>query len=76
MLMKDVRNSSRCIWDSEEEAEKLWTRIKEFVPDEWRGKKVIGLNERWVFIINTMLYRRPPPPKISHINNKNSHICN
>ncbi|KAJ8298973.1 hypothetical protein KUTeg_023033 [Tegillarca granosa] len=42
----DIRNSSRCIWDSEEEATKIWKRIKKYVPDVWSNRDVMGLNER------------------------------
>jgi hypothetical protein len=44
--MTDVRNSDRCIIDSFEDAEKIWLRIKPFIPEKWSGHKVLGLNER------------------------------
>ena len=44
--MTDVRNNSRCIWDTFEEVDKIWKRIEPFVPDVWNNRKVIGLNER------------------------------
>ncbi|XP_005110744.1 probable prolyl 4-hydroxylase 3 [Aplysia californica] len=44
--MTDIRNSSRCIIDSEEYATELWRRIKDFVPPVFKGRKVLGLNER------------------------------
>lgn len=47
--MTDVRNSDRCIIDSVEEALKVWQRIKEYIPQEWDGRAVIGLNERYVW---------------------------
>ena len=46
MKMTDVRNSSRCIWDSVEEAYKIWERIKEHIPDIFKNRAVQGLNER------------------------------
>ncbi|KAK7098930.1 uncharacterized protein [Littorina saxatilis] len=49
-LMTDVRNSDRCIIDSIEEADKLWQRVKPFVPAEWNGHQVVGLNERLRFL--------------------------
>ena len=48
--MTDVRNNTRCIWDSQEEVDKIWNRIKEFVPPVWAGRKVMGLNERLRFL--------------------------
>ncbi|KAL8601955.1 hypothetical protein ACOMHN_008447 [Nucella lapillus] len=50
MMMTDVRNSDRCIVDSFEEADKIWQRIKSFVPSDWNGRKVLGLNERLRFL--------------------------
>ncbi|XP_025087896.1 prolyl 4-hydroxylase 1-like [Pomacea canaliculata] len=50
LLMTDVRNSDRCIIDSVEEALKVWQRIKEYIPQEWDGRAVIGLNERLRFL--------------------------
>ncbi|KAK7485692.1 hypothetical protein BaRGS_00022993, partial [Batillaria attramentaria] len=49
-LMTDVRNSDRCIIDSPEEADKIWQRIKSFIPAEWKSCSVIGLNERLRFL--------------------------
>ncbi|XP_076109076.1 uncharacterized protein LOC143077222 [Mytilus galloprovincialis] len=46
VLATDVRNSSRCIWDTKEEVDKIWKRIKEYVPDVWCHREVMGLNER------------------------------
>lgn len=45
--MTDVRNSNRCIIDSVEEADKIWQRIKSYIPAEWKGHTVVGLNERY-----------------------------
>lgn len=50
MKITDVRNSSRCIWDSVEEANKIWERIKDHIPEVWRDRKVVGLNERLRFL--------------------------
>ncbi|ESP04160.1 hypothetical protein LOTGIDRAFT_170992 [Lottia gigantea] len=49
-LMTDIRNSDRCIVDSHEEAEKIWQRIKDFIPSEWKKRSVLGLNERLRFL--------------------------
>ncbi|XP_063437962.1 uncharacterized protein LOC134718972 isoform X4 [Mytilus trossulus] len=46
VLATDVRNSARCIWDTKEEVDKIWKRIKEYVPDVWCHREVMGLNER------------------------------
>ncbi|KAH3838648.1 hypothetical protein DPMN_112057 [Dreissena polymorpha] len=48
--MTGVRKSSRCIWDTVEEAYRIWERIKSFVPEMWRDRKVLGLNERLRFL--------------------------
>ncbi|XP_064634786.1 uncharacterized protein LOC135492322 isoform X2 [Lineus longissimus] len=45
-LMTDIRNSYRCIWDTTEQAERIWQRIKKFVPEYWEGHRALGLNER------------------------------
>ncbi len=47
-LMDDVRKSDRCIWDSPEEAERIWNRIKSYVPEVFKNRKRLELNERWV----------------------------
>ncbi|WAQ99480.1 hypothetical protein MAR_023853 [Mya arenaria] len=48
--MSDVRNNTRCIWDTVEEADRIWQRIKEHVPEEFKTHKVLGLNERLRFL--------------------------
>ncbi|WAQ99481.1 hypothetical protein MAR_023854 [Mya arenaria] len=48
--MTDVRNNTRCIWDTTEEADRIWQRIKEHVPKEFQKRKVLGLNERLRFL--------------------------
>lgn len=48
--MTDVRNNDRCIIDSFEEAGKLWQRVKAYIPAEWKGHSVLGLNERLRFL--------------------------
>ena len=49
-LLTDFRNSKRCIIDSVEHAERIWDRIKDYVPDNWKNKPVVGLNERLRFL--------------------------
>lgn len=46
----DVRNSSRNIWDSKEEAERILGRIRKFLPEKWKGRKLVELNERLRFL--------------------------
>ncbi|XP_052063241.1 uncharacterized protein LOC127702953 [Mytilus californianus] len=46
VLATDVRKSSRCIWDTTEEVDKMWKRIKKYIPDVWCHREVMGLNER------------------------------
>ena len=46
IMCTDVRNSSRCVWDSVEETGKLWDRIKQYIPPVWANRNVLGLNER------------------------------
>ncbi|XP_076470998.1 uncharacterized protein LOC143300938 isoform X2 [Babylonia areolata] len=50
MMMTDVRNSDRCIIDSTEEADKIWQRIKSYIPEIWKERSVMGLNERLRFL--------------------------
>ncbi|KAL3842489.1 hypothetical protein ACJMK2_020495 [Sinanodonta woodiana] len=50
VLQTDVRNSSRCIWDSFDEADRIWNRIKEFIPEVWNNRRVLCLNERLRFL--------------------------
>ncbi|XP_045202904.2 uncharacterized protein LOC123556340 [Mercenaria mercenaria] len=49
-MMKDVRNNTRCIWDSFEEADRIWQRIKKYIPETWESRKVMALNERLRFL--------------------------
>lgn len=55
-MMKDVRNNTRCIWDSFEEADRIWQRIKQHIPEAWANRKVMGLNERWFYFIFMSYY--------------------
>ncbi|XP_028392573.1 uncharacterized protein LOC114517123 isoform X2 [Dendronephthya gigantea] len=49
-LMPEVRNNYRCIVDSFEKAAEIWDRIKHLIPEKWRGRKALGLNERLRFL--------------------------
>ncbi|KAN0029876.1 hypothetical protein ACTA71_008013 [Dictyostelium dimigraforme] len=49
-LMRDVRNNDRCIIDTEELSNKIFERIKEFIPQDFKGHKVVSLNERLRFL--------------------------
>jgi len=49
-LMTDVRNNDRCILDSDEMADKIYQRIKDFVPDKFNAKNKVSLNERLRFL--------------------------
>lgn len=50
MHMPDVRNNMRCIVDSEEMADKLFQRIKPFLPETIGRCKIVSLNERLRFL--------------------------
>ncbi|XP_077999261.1 uncharacterized protein LOC144452113 [Glandiceps talaboti] len=45
-LRPEARNNFRCYIDSFEESERIWERVKQFVPKTWIGHKALGLNER------------------------------
>jgi len=45
-LATDFRSSQRCIIDSFEKADFIWSRIKQCLPELWKGYSVVGLNER------------------------------
>ena len=40
------RSGERCIIDSKNQADWIWSRIKPFIPETWEGHAVIGPNER------------------------------
>ncbi|XP_052064513.1 uncharacterized protein LOC127704449 isoform X2 [Mytilus californianus] len=50
IVLTDVRQSSRCLLDTFEETNKIWNRIKPYIPATWQNRKVIGLNERLRFL--------------------------
>ena len=49
-LRTDIRNSKRCIIDSQDRAGFIWERIKSHVPQTWKSRPVVGLNERLRFL--------------------------
>ena len=49
-LRLDVRNSKRCIIDSQERAALIWERIKNHLPQTWKSRPAVGLNERLRFL--------------------------
>ncbi|XP_048242162.1 uncharacterized protein LOC124137987 isoform X2 [Haliotis rufescens] len=46
----EVRNSSRYMWDSRKVSKKLWSRVKTYVPEVFKGRRALGLNERLRFL--------------------------
>lgn len=52
VLRKDIRNSYRCVWDSEEQAGILWRKIEPYIPTDFSPRwKPLGLNKRSVVAI-------------------------
>ena len=45
MQRKDIRNNERALLESEEIADFLWERAREFVPSEFDGRLAVGVNE-------------------------------
>lgn len=50
VLMTDFRNSDRCIIDDVDMAKFLFERIKSYLPEQWKGHELVGLNERLRFL--------------------------
>lgn len=48
--MPNFRNSDRCIIDDVEMADKLFQRIKSYLPETWKDYQLVGLNERLRFL--------------------------
>src|ERR1700710_1904511 len=44
------RNNWRCIVDDDLLADKIFQRVKDHVPAEWLGFRLVGLNERLRFL--------------------------
>jgi predicted 2-oxoglutarate/Fe(II)-dependent dioxygenase YbiX len=49
-LMDDYRKSLRYMSDDKEFAQQLFLRVEKFIPQQWLGHKVVGLNERLRFL--------------------------
>jgi len=49
-LRPDVRNNARCMIDDVEMAQKLFERIKSYLPNVWNKFQLVGLNERLRFL--------------------------
>ena len=45
-MMSDVRKSKRKLVFDEEKAGMIFERIKEYLPPQWEGQPIVGLNER------------------------------
>ena len=43
----NVRNNDRVIWDDPELAERIWQRVKDYLPVVQGGREIRGLNERF-----------------------------
>lgn len=50
VLVPDVRNNSRCMIDDVNMADRLFQRIKSYLPDVWDRCQIVGLNERLRFL--------------------------
>ncbi|XP_071962181.1 uncharacterized protein [Antedon mediterranea] len=49
-LMNDYRRGHRCIIDSMDIRDKVWERVAEYVPTNFKNREVVGLNERFRFL--------------------------
>ncbi|WP_372369369.1 prolyl hydroxylase family protein [Candidatus Uabimicrobium sp. HlEnr_7] len=49
VVSPEVRNNTRVMFDDKDIAKKLWERVKTFVPEKYKGRKFLGLNERFRF---------------------------
>src|ERR1700722_4465880 len=50
VLVTDVRNNDRCMIDDAPMAQKLFERIKSYLPTVWNNHQLVGLNERLRFL--------------------------
>ena len=50
VFVPGVRNNSRCMIDDVDMAEKIFQRIKSYLPDVWGNFRLVGLNERLRFL--------------------------
>ena len=49
VMRDDIRNNTRVMRDDHGLADRLWQRLREFVPEKRAGWRAIGLNERFRF---------------------------
>lgn len=59
VMRPDMRNNTRVMVDDLNLASALWRKVEQFIEPEFKGKKVLGLNERFRF------YRYDPGQKFS-----------
>merc|ERR1719300_2170757 len=45
-LDKDFRKGGRCVINNQKKANEIWSRIKFYIPKQWDGDKVKGLNPK------------------------------
>ena len=50
VLVTDVRNNDRCMIDDVDMAQKIFERIKSYLPNRWKDFQLVGLNERLRFL--------------------------
>jgi hypothetical protein len=50
VLVSEVRNNDRCMIDDVDMAQKLFERIKPYIPKSWKTHQLVGLNERLRFL--------------------------
>jgi hypothetical protein len=50
VLVTDVRNNDRCMIDDVDMTQKLFERIKSYLPNVWKTHQLVGLNERLRFL--------------------------
>ena len=55
-LMKDYRNSDRCIIDSFGLSGEFFERIKTFLPSNYKGSDIVSLNERLRFLSSSFSF--------------------
>ena len=46
VLDTTIRNNLRCIINDSELSNQLWQKIKQFIPEIFKGKKIIGINNK------------------------------
>lgn len=59
VMAKEIRNNDRVIYDSEEMAGELFPSVQDYLPSDFDGDELVGLNERLRF------YRYDPGQKFN-----------